>query len=419
MFIQSSTSRRRFLASSLCTSVALGIDSQLPRFLVRAADSAPKTGERILVVVQLTGGNDGLNTLVPYANEAYRAARPKLALNSADVLKIDSELGLHPQLTGLHSLLEDGLLTIVQGVGYDQPNRSHFESMDIWHTCQRKGLARSEGWLGNYLDESASVQGGDVPGLHLGRSQQPLALAARKTRVPSITKLDEFRLQGRGSEALRELIDRLALDSPSTAAAEESQNDLLNFVQSSNASAMIASQRVAQAAQDYRTDIQYPSSGLGEKLRVVSQLIDAGLATRIYYVELDGFDTHAQQAQTHANLLDEWSAALTAFMRDIATHGHEKRVCVMTFSEFGRRLAENSSGGTDHGAAAPLFLCGGAVQPGLVGAPANLTELDDGDVQHSIDFRQVYASVLSQWMGVANPATILHAHYDTLPLFTS
>jgi uncharacterized protein (DUF1501 family) len=304
--------------------------------------------------------------------------------------------------------LEKGRLSIVQGVGYPEPNRSHFESMDIWHTCHQDKTQRSDGWLGRYLDAALRRAGGDVPALHLGGETQPLALAARHVRVPSVRSLERFRLQT-DERQLREVVRELA-------AAERSTGDeLLTFIQTSMTSALAASERVEASGQDYKSKVTYPQSDLGQKLRVIAQLVDAGLTTRIYYVELDGFDTHSEQAAAHAALLGQLSGAVSAFLDDIADNGHADRVLLMTFSEFGRRVEENASEGTDHGAAAPMFLAGGRVQPGLVGKHPSLTDLVDGDLKHHTDFRQVYATVLDDWLGW-NSATILQQKYQTLPL---
>ena len=187
-------------------------------------------------------------------------------------------------------------------------------------------------------------------------------------------------------------------------------------MQSSTTSAIAASQRVTEAAQAYRSEVKYPETELGNKLRVVAQLIDSGLTTRIYYVQHDGFDTHAQQAQTHSILLRQWSDAVSSLVRDLDAHSHGQRVCVMTFSEFGRRVSENASEGTDHGAAGPMFLCGGGVKAGIIGKHPNLTDLQDDDLKHEYDFRQVYASVLKDWLG-SDPTPILGKEYESLPLF--
>lgn len=408
------TNRRRFIQSSAGGALAVGIGASMPRCFLDAAESAGGGRDRVLVVVQLSGGNDGLNTVIPYAHDAYRGARPTLALPQSDVLSIDDDFGFHPSLRGMMDLFQDGRAAVVQGVGYDNPNRSHFESMDIWHTCVRKDQPRSDGWIGRALDQFANADGGDVPALHLGDQQQPFALASENVRVPTVKALREFQLRGSDPDALRGLLS----DLPAATTDATDPGDLLGFLRTSTQSAIQASQRVSEAAEGYKTEIQYPQSPLAEKLRVVAQLIDAGLKTRVYYLQLDGFDTHAEQGETHSILLREWSDAVSAFVKDMKAHDHGDRVCVMTFSEFGRRVAENASEGTDHGAAGPMFLCGGGLHAGLVGAAPSLTDLEQGDLKYQIDFRRVYAAVLKDWLQ-ADPAPILGRHYDPLPLFAT
>ncbi|MEX1027766.1 MAG: DUF1501 domain-containing protein [Candidatus Paceibacterota bacterium] len=410
MQISTNQSRRRFLRSSIGGAAAIGVGANLPSCFAQAASGSGGSDERILVVVQMSGGNDGLNTIVPYADDDYRSARPKLAIPSDEVLTFDDDNGFHPSMTGMHELLQDGQFAAVRSVGYEQPNRSHFESMDIWHTCRRKDEPRPDGWLGRFLDQQPVTAGGDVPALHLGREQQPAAVASSSIRVPTVKELSEFQLRGNDKQSLRKLLEKRQ---PTSTAGD---NQLLNFLQSSTTSAIAASQRVTEAAQGYRSEVKYPETDLGNKLRVVAQLIDAGLTTRIYYVQHDGFDTHAQQAQTHSILLRQWSDAVSALVRDLDDHDHEKRVCVMTFSEFGRRVSENASAGTDHGAAGPMFLCGGGVKAGITGKRPNLTDLQEGDLKHEYDFRQVYASVLKDWLGT-DPTPILGKQYKSLSLF--
>ena len=409
---QHQSNRRKFLQTSTSGALAIGVGATMPACLLDAAESADSAGDRILVVVQLTGGNDGLNTVIPYADEAYRAARPKLAIPKPNVLTVDQNHGLHPSLRGMMDLLGDGQLAVVHGVGYDNPNRSHFESMDIWHTCVRKDEPRTNGWLGRALEQFPRANGGDVRALHLGDQQQPFALASESVRVPTIKELKEFQLRGSNPEELRELLSVLPTQQDSNHG-----DDLLDFLRSSTKSAISASTRVTEAAEGYQTDVVYPQSGLAEKLRVVAQLIDAGMKTRIYYLELDGFDTHAQQADTHSILLREWSDAVSAFVKDMQAHDHDGRVCVMTFSEFGRRVSENASEGTDHGAAGPMFLCGGGLNAGLIGDAPGLTDLEQGDLKYKIDFRSVYASVLKDWLGT-DPDPILGGSYAPQPVFT-
>ena len=404
-------SRRSFLRNSIGGAAAIGVGAALPDCFARAAGEATDANDqRILIVVQMSGGNDGLNTIVPYSDDDYRAARPQLAIPSSDVLKCDDDVGFHPSMTGVYDLLQAGQFAVVRSVGYEQPNRSHFESMDIWHTCRRKDQPRPDGWLGRFLDKLPSVAGGDVPALHLGHEQQPFAIASTNVRVPTVKELAEFQLRGNDKQSLRLLLEE------NRPANETVDNDLLSFLQSSTTSAIAASRRVTEAAQEYRSEIKYPETQLGQKLRVIAQLIDAGLSTRIYYVQHDGFDTHAQQSQTHSVLLRQWSDAVSALARDLEAHDNGQRVCVMTFSEFGRRVAENASEGTDHGAAGPMFLCGAGVKAGILGTRPSLTDLQDGDLKHEHDFRQVYASVLKNWLGT-DPTPILGDTYEPLPLF--
>ena len=388
------TTRRSFLKTTIGSSAVVSLGTAAPQFLLNAcaADSKPHD-ESILVVIQLSGGNDGLNTVAPFSDARYRKARPALAVKPQDALKINSSLGFHPAAKGMSELLENDRLAIVQGVGYPNPNRSHFESMDIWHSCRRKTSVRHDGWLGRYLESKQTGKPLDLPALHLGREKQPLALVSRNVRVPSVRSVDRFKLKD-GSQELRKAVAEIG--TPSTTPGD----DLLGFVQSSTGSALSASEKIEAATGTYKTGITWPESGLAGKLKTVAQLIDSGLRTRIYYVTLDGFDTHARQGDAHAALLREVSGAMDAFVRDVDEHGHGNRVLTLTFSEFGRRLKENASEGTDHGAAAPVFLTGNRVKPGLIGKHPSLSNLEDGDVKFHTDFRQIYATVLDGWLGV-------------------
>ncbi len=400
-------SRRGFLKLSLSTAgiAALGA----PRFLVSAAEaSAQASGETVLVVVQMSGGNDGLNTVIPYADDVYRRSRPLLGVPTAQVRKINDYVGLHPSMGGFSTLLEKGWLGIVQGVGYPLPDRSHFSSMDIWQTVRREvgehGAGFSDtGWIGRYLDaraaapgSAAAAPGQDVPALHLaaGAPRLPLALVGHDLRAGSFESVDAFRLEDNGDASLRRTIGA------AVGAARPERGDLLSFLHQASASALESSRQVQDAVRKYKTDIKYPQTSLGRRLQTVAQLVDAGLKTRVYYLDHDGFDTHANQAVAHGALLGELSDAVSAFVRDMSQHGHGKRVLVMTFSEFGRRVHENASQGTDHGAAAPMFLAGGAVCPGLLGMHPSMTDLDQGDLKFTTDFRDVYAGVLENWLGV-------------------
>jgi uncharacterized protein (DUF1501 family) len=396
------TSRRKFLAtvSAAASAVSAGLVSLAPRapgFLLESAayGADQRAGERILVVVQLSGGNDGLNTVVPYADEAYRKRRPSLALGTGNVLKIDDAIGLHPSLRGMAKLLENRQLSIIQGVGYPNPNRSHFESMDIWHTAHTQPQQRASGWLGRAFDaqRDSRLSAVDPPGLHLGEEDQPLALAASDVPSPSVRSLNQFRLETGRDERQRNTIQA------ATSMPRGNASELLKFVQTRATSALEVSRRIESAVHAYQTPIQYPGTALAEKLKRVAQLIDAGLGTRVYYVALDGFDTHSEQERAHAGLLQQVSDALAAFAEDLQAHSQLDRVMTLVFSEFGRRVEENASRGTDHGAAAPVFLVGNRVRAGLIGEHPRLDDLQDGDVKFHTDFRAIYAALLTKWLG--------------------
>lgn len=391
------TTRRRFLAdvsASAATAGLISLAQATPLFLTQsAAAGAEQKGESILVVVQLSGGNDGLNTVIPYKHELYRKARPSLVQDAATVIKLKDDLGLHTALKGFGKLWEAGQLAIVQGVGYPNPNRSHFESMDIWHTANLKLGDRTSGWLGRTFDQLKLAQPEQLssPALHLGGEEQPLALAARDVPTPSITSLEQFKLDTGKSESRRQAIE-------SAAAVRSADNDLLKFVSTRSTAALKLSHHLEQSAQDYSTSVKYPETQLAGKLKQVAQLIDAGLGNRVYYVTLDGFDTHSDQAAAHQGLLQQLGDALAAFREDLQVHGHQDRVASLIFSEFGRRVQENSSRGTDHGAAAPAFVIGSKVKAGLIGKHPKLDDLDDGDLKFHTDFRAVYSSLLTNWL---------------------
>ncbi len=425
---RSKFARRDFLTSTSAVGCGLAIGTGMPGPWMQALANSASSGDRVLVVIQLSGGNDGLNTVVPYRDEAYRKARPKLGVPVADILKINNEIGFHPALAGISQLMERGRFSIVQGVGYPKPNRSHFESMDIWHTCQTKKDRAPEGWLGRWIANAQREAKQDSLGLHLGSEQQPLALVGRGVQVPSVASINQFRWNVQPAD-LTEMRTREQLGAPRDAkSSKESEMekqtkegdqsiDLLGFVQSSTASALEASQRLDAALKNPEGGNDFPSSPLGEKLKIIARLISAGLSTRVYYVTLDGFDTHSQQALAHAGLLRQWSEALTAFVKRLETTGQADRVAVMTFSEFGRRVAENASEGTDHGAAAPIFFAGPQMPEQIVGDVPNLIDLDDGDIKFDIDFRRIYASIIEQWFG-GDSSSILGASFPSLKLFS-
>lgn len=384
--------RRSFLQNSTLLSVGAGM---APGFLQAAR---PK-GDRVLVVLQLTGGNDGLNTVVPYADEAYYKERYTLGVPKKVVRTIDDHVGFHPSLGGYQDLMEAGQLAVLQGVGYENPNRSHFSSMDIWHTARRMPGAQDEGWLGQAADRLPAREDHSVVGLHLGKGERPRALLGHVAPIPSASSLKDFRLD-LGNKALEAFAAERAMATGPAGSA------LLEHVRATSKAAMVSSRQVQEALGPERSVISYPASELADQLRTVARLIDAGLRTRIYYLSISGFDTHAQQKGTHAGLLQRVGDASAAFLADLKARGQLNRVLLMTFSEFGRRIRENGSKGTDHGTAAPLFLAGGAVRAGVHGAHPSLTDTDNGDLKYHTDFRRVYATVLDQWLNIDSPAVL-------------
>ena len=415
--------RREFLRGSLAASTLVSMGaSTVPTFLSRSAVAASESKgaphERVLVVVQLLGGNDGLNTVVPFGHDGYTRGRKALRLNSSQIHKIDKEIGLHPGMGGMAKLLEDGRLSVVQGVGYPNPDRSHFRSMEIWESARLEPKDLDTGWLGRALDAAPSKPGQDVKGLHVGTRAFPLALKSKKTEVPTVASLDQYRLQLTGSAADKRT-ERAALDT--IARLDRGANDpLLGFLRRSTLSAYESSKRLEQITQPTGADksSKYPNFGLARRLELVAQIIKAGFGTRIFYTALDGFDTHANQLGGHAALLTELSDSIAAFHKDLAEAGQSDRVALLTFSEFGRRVAENASQGTDHGAAAPVFVAGPVAKAGLIGAHPSLETLDDGDLIHHTDFRRVYAALLETWLGTPS-APVIGPGFAPLELFKS
>lgn len=399
------TNRREFLK----TSSLIGLGATVPTFLAKTALAAPEASkpgakDTILVVVQLTGGNDGLNTVIPFKDELYAKYRPTIKIPTDQVKKVNDTIGLHPSLAGLAGLLEDKSLCVVQGVGYPNPSQSHFRSMDIWQAAST-AESLTEGWVGKALKSM------NVPAFHVGTNNEsaPLALSGAPARVPSITSIEDFQLK-LADKAGKSVIED---------AAKTKGAGLLDFVQKTALNTYASSQKLQEIGKNYEPKVPYPATGLANRMKLCAQLIDAGLGARIFYVSIDGFDTHASQggaAGAHANLLTEVSGAITAFYKDLAARGHKDRLCVMTFSEFGRRAKENGSKGTDHGSGAPMFLIGSKVKSGAVGEHPSLEKLEDGNLKHLIDFRQVYAAVLDKWLGVKSKE-VLGGEYKAVEVF--
>jgi uncharacterized protein (DUF1501 family) len=392
--------RRDFLK----TSTLLGFGATVPTFLGKTAVAAPAAGTKgakdtLLVVVQLTGGNDGLNTVIPFKNDLYYKYRPTIAVPKDQVFGIGGDLGLHPSLSGVGRLMNDkNAVCVVQGVGYPNPSQSHFRSMDIWQAASTAETL-TEGWVGKAMKQKP------YPAFHLaaGNEIAPLALAGAPARVPSITSLEDFQLKLGGATAAEKEQQKKVINDVAQGEPAKSKSNLLDFVRRTAMNTYASTDKLAAIGKTYEPKVPYPATPFSTRLKLAAQLIDAGLGARVFYVSHDGFDTHAGQggaAGAHANLLKDVGDGIAAFYRDLAERGHGDRVCLMTFSEFGRRAKENGSKGTDHGSGAPMFLVGGRVKSGLFGDHPSLEKLEDGNLKHSIDFRRVYAAVLTDWLGV-------------------
>jgi uncharacterized protein (DUF1501 family) len=425
----SQPSRRRFLQTTATSGV---LASTLPSFLAatlnqlhaesedRAIPTSSGNDSPILVVLQLAGGNDGLNTVVPFADDHYCRARPKLAVRTEQVLRLNDELGLHPALGGFKALYDAGQLAVLQGVGYPNPNRSHFRSTDIWMTASDSDRFSNRGWLGHYFDHAC--KGADpTVGIAIGR-QSPLAFSAQSPTGIALENPDAYRAAadrldeedammapatrrgrkpaiGEGPAGIGDPTSTGGSVEQLTGAASQA-GSVIDFLERTAHDARSSSEQIRRVSAKVKNQAEYPAGRLANDLKLVSRLIAGGMSTRVYYVSQGGFDTHQGQAGTHQRLLTELGDATKAFLADLKALGILDRVMLLTFSEFGRRVSENASGGTDHGAAAPLFIAGGRVKPGIVGRHPSLAPADliNGDVAHHTDFRSVYATLLERWL---------------------
>ena len=396
--------RRQFLTRTLQGSSLVALGAVVPQFVARTAHAAPAGKDNILVVLEMTGGNDGLNTVIPYADDLYHKARPTLRQTKDVVIRLDDHVGLHRGMQGFKPLLEQGQLAVVQGVGYPNPDRSHFEAMDIWHSADPKRHVAT-GWLGRAAGEINDKSGG-VPILHLGPGKQPLALTgAPGGGAVSVNDQNSFRLDmGRGDakqqQARRQLLGDL------WAPAKSGEEDLISFVQRRQVQTLTAVESLRELLQGPNAVRRAGYGALQQKLQLVAGLIAKGFGTRIFYLSLDGFDTHSNQDPSHNTLLSDLAESVGGFFRTLKETGHDKRVRLMTFSEFGRRVQENGSRGTDHGAASCLFVAGPSVKGGVVGKHPSLSDLDSGDLRFHTDFRRVYATQLDSWLGCDSKAVL-------------
>jgi len=380
------------------------LGGSMPSFFGSAADAQalPTLGSsvdpaNVLLVIQLGGGNDGLNTVVPYGDDAYHRVRPTIGIAENVVLKIDDRVGLNPALAGLDELYKDGRVAIVQGVGYPNPNRSHFEATQIWETASLERPTTS-GWLGRYLDRASVLSPGApgdsarlFPAVSLGDTV-PTALISQHVDVPAIGALATYALNT-GDPGSKHTAGVLY------DGAKPGQSPYLAMVESTARNAMRGGDLLRAKIASYVPAVEYPRDPFAQQLRLAAQIVGSRVGTRVIFVSIGSFDTHAGQRAQQDRLLGYLGNGLRAFYGDLAAHGLAENVLAMTFSEFGRRVAQNASNGTDHGTAMPLFVVGGKVKGGVYGTHPSLDDLDRGDLKYATDFRAVYATVLQHWLG--------------------
>jgi uncharacterized protein (DUF1501 family) len=438
--------RREFLRGTVLTGA---LSWTVPSFLAstfsalqaEAADQTTQTvtgkDGTILVILQMAGGNDGLNTVVPFANDHYRKARPRLGVPEKQLLKLNDDLAFHANLAGFKELYDAGQLSVIQGVGYPNPNRSHFRSTEIWQTASDSETFERYGWLGRYFDNSCSGCDPTIA-INVGR-QMPQAFSAKTPVGVSLDNPQSYRFITPGKQHPGEMSEeeesyrKLNQLDEATTMTENSGGTIgavsgtvahggsaLDFIERTALDAQVSSDKIRSVASRVQTKGSYPASALGASLKLVAKLIGGGLPTRIFYVSQGGYDTHTNQTNTHERLLKDLGEGVTAFVADMKAQGNMSRVLLMTFSEFGRRVTENASAGTDHGAAAPMFIVGDKVNAGLLGKYPSLApgDLFQGDLKYTVDFRSVYASVLESWLKTRSE-TVLGKKFTPLALLPS
>ena len=394
--------RRDFLKNTGLASTSLFI----PQFV--NAFNQPLSGKsrdgKILVVLQLSGGNDGLNTIIPYRNDVYYKNRPTLGIQKSEVLSISDELGLNPAMAAFRSLYDDGLVSIINSVGYPNPDRSHFRSMDIWHTASDSNQYLSHGWIGRYLDNECA---GSDQVLHAIEVDDTLSLAMKGAQHSGFAVSNPIKLKKQADNRfLKAIADNAA----------HSEEEHVAYLYKTLIDTQSSADYLYEKAKTHKSRTTYPKNAFAKDLKQIAELITADSATKIYYAGMGGFDTHANQKGSQARLLKNYSESVTAFVKDLKANGLLDDVLILTFSEFGRRVKQNGSGGTDHGTANNVFLMGGNLKKsGFYNAAPDLLNLEKGDLVYDIDFREIYATVLENWLEV-DAQKVLGKSFGKLPI---
>jgi uncharacterized protein (DUF1501 family) len=377
---------------------------------VYAAAADNSQNNRVLVILQLGGGNDGLNTVVPYNDGLYYQNRPKIGIKAPTVLKLDNTLGLNPSLKGIKGMWDQGKVAIVQGVGYPNPSYSHFQSIRIWEFAD-PAMANVEGWLGEYLAKNFDPRGHPLAGCALGQATVPAELRGPTSSVTVVQSAQGFQVQGGAQRA--DAAQALYAQAPPPYGV---------LFDTAMSTAQAAIQAIGRAQSKYQQPIGFDQkpklvyaakNNLAQSLELASELISTDAGVKVVHVTLGGFDTHTIEEKRHDDLLAAVDGAVTAFFADLAARGHADRVVMMTWSEFGRRVRENASQGTDHGAAAPMFIIGNPVKGGLYGEAPSLQNLDNGNLRYTTDFRSVYRTILEDYLG-ADASAVLKAQVPSL-----
>lgn len=400
--------RREFLRNSMGGLGLVAFSGFAPSFLTSTARAdvlKPETGQKILLLIQLAGGNDGLNTCIPFQNDEYYNLRPNLGIKEG-YRQISDQIALHPSMDGMERLFKEGNLSIVQNVGYPNPNRSHFRSTEIWETATDSDIIGRDGWLGRYFDNYCDGDGhtsDDPLAMHISNETPGCFMSEKAHSV--------FGMPARGRTKSKD-DDELALLESLTQAPMQTESGA--YLQHMMMNAIITERRVQEMVDRYKPQANYQGN-FGQSLQKVAAMVAAGLETRVYFVAQGGYDTHANQLGGHASRLRELSQGLDAFQQDLKKHKLDDQVLTVVFSEFGRRPKQNGSQGTDHGAAAPLFIMGSGLQGGLMGNAPDLLDLQNNDLRHEYDFRQVYATLLQDWFK-ADPTKVMDGQFETLPI---
>ena len=390
--------RKEFIqAGSLATASLM-----LPQFL-KAFEKPVMVppGNKVLVVLQLSGGNDGLNTVIPITNDIYYRERPKIGIAKKEAVVLTDEVGLNPALECFKGLYDEGSLSILNSVGYPNPDRSHFRSMDIWQSASNSNEYINSGWLGRYLD--AQCKGCDKPTQAL-EIDDVLSLALKGQDTSGLAFKDPRRLYSSSNERFYKEIN----------AAHKTTEETVDYLYKTMSQTISSADYIFEQSRLHPSSATYPGTELGKNLKTISTLIQSDINTKVYYVSLGSFDTHVNQEGQQKRLFTELNDAVKAFTADLKKNNRFQDVLLMTFSEFGRRVSQNASNGTDHGTANNMFfISGGLKQKGLLNALPDLSDLNDDDLKHKVDFKNVYATVLNKWLGT-NDKMILGKQYDHL-----